>query len=91
MDGKNSAAFCRDRRPCPATDYLYTVHTASEQHAARGSWRAYYEKWECVTRERLNPHLLELAEPLNRFIPPAQVMDRQSYGAFINGASGREA
>jgi len=39
----------------------------------------------------LNPHLLELAEPLNRFIPPAQVMDRQSYGAFINGASGREA
>jgi hypothetical protein len=23
--------------------------------AARGSWKAYCEKWECVTRERLDP------------------------------------
>jgi nicotinamidase-related amidase len=57
------------------------------KQATRGSWRAYYEKWECVTRERLAPHLLELAEPLNRFIPPAIVMDRQTYGAFANGGT----
>jgi nicotinamidase-related amidase len=56
------------------------------KQAARGAWRIYYEKWECVTRERLDPHMLELAEPLNRFVPPAHVANRQTYGAFANGA-----
>jgi nicotinamidase-related amidase len=52
---------------------------------AVGVWKAYYEKWECVTRERLDPHMLELAPPLARFVPPAGVIDRQSYCAFGNG------
>jgi nicotinamidase-related amidase len=52
---------------------------------ARGVWRAYYEKWECVTRERLDPNMLELIAPLARFVPPAATVDRQTYCAFGNG------
>jgi nicotinamidase-related amidase len=32
--------------------------------AAHGVWRAYYEEWRCVTRDELDPHMLELAPPL---------------------------
>jgi nicotinamidase-related amidase len=55
------------------------------KQSARGVWKAYYEKWECVTRERLDPHMLELAPALLRYAPPAHVIDRQTYCAFSNG------
>jgi nicotinamidase-related amidase len=51
---------------------------------ARGVWKAYYEKWECVTRDQVDPRLLELVPPLARFVPPATVIDRQTYCAFSN-------
>ncbi|MCC8952917.1 cysteine hydrolase [Bradyrhizobium sp. Pear77] len=52
---------------------------------ARGAWRAYYEKWECVTGEKLDPTLLDLVPALTRFVPPAAVIVRQAYCAFANG------
>lgn len=52
---------------------------------ARGVWKAYYEKWECVTRDKVDPALLELVPALARFVPPAAVIDRQAYCAFANG------
>jgi nicotinamidase-related amidase len=51
---------------------------------ARVVWKAYYEKWECVTRDQVDPRLLELVPPLARFVPPATVIDRQTYCAFSN-------
>jgi nicotinamidase-related amidase len=51
---------------------------------ARGVWKAYYEKWECVTRDQVDPALLELVPILTRFVPPATVIDRQTYCAFTN-------
>jgi nicotinamidase-related amidase len=53
---------------------------------ARGMWRDYYRKWENVTRDRLDPELLNLVPDLNRFVPPASVIDRMVYSAFGNGA-----
>jgi nicotinamidase-related amidase len=55
------------------------------KESARGIWQIYYEKWECVTRENLDPRMLELAGPLQAFVPPAMVFDRQIYCAFGNG------
>ncbi|WOH78359.1 cysteine hydrolase [Bradyrhizobium sp. BEA-2-5] len=55
------------------------------KHDARGIWRAYYEKWECVTRERLDPELIELVPALAACVPPAAVVDRPIYNAFGNG------
>lgn len=47
-----------------------------------GTWRAYYERWRETTRDRLDPHLLELMPPLARFAPPATVIDKPVYSAF---------
>ena len=69
----------------PARTIFTRFIPPQDKHSARGVWKAYYEKWECVTRERLEPRLLELAAPLARFAPPAAVVDRQTYCAFHNG------
>jgi nicotinamidase-related amidase len=52
-----------------------------------GMWRRYYEKWRDVTRENLDPSLLELIEPLDRFAPPAAVIDKTRYSAFAGTES----
>ena len=50
-----------------------------------GMWARYYEKWQDVTRERLDPGLLELMPGLRRFVPPATVIDKMVYSAFADG------
>ncbi|MBR0831511.1 cysteine hydrolase [Bradyrhizobium manausense] len=52
---------------------------------APGAWKALYRKWECVTRDRLDPIYLELVDDLSAFVPPASVFDRGTYCAFANG------
>ena len=48
-----------------------------------GRWRRYYEKWRRVTREFIDPGLLELVAPLRSFAPPAVVVDKTRYSAFF--------
>jgi nicotinamidase-related amidase len=52
---------------------------------ARGMWRHYYEKWENITRDRLNPEVLDLVPVLRKFVPPASVIDRMVYSGFGGG------
>ena len=47
-----------------------------------GMWRRYYERWRDVTRERLDPALLELMPALAALVPPAEVVDKRWYSAF---------
>ena len=47
-----------------------------------GAWRIYYERWREVTREHLDPGLLELMPPLQRLVPPAIMLDKPVYSAF---------
>jgi len=51
---------------------------------AQGSWRAYFERWRNFTRERLDPELLKLLDPLGRLAPPAAVLDKPGYSPFHN-------
>jgi nicotinamidase-related amidase len=53
---------------------------------APGMWRAYYHKWPNVTRDVLDPSLLELVPQLKSLAPPAHVIDRPVYSAFGGGA-----
>jgi nicotinamidase-related amidase len=48
-----------------------------------GSWRHYFEKWRRVTREFIDPSVLELVPPLRSFVPPARVVDKGRYSAFV--------
>jgi nicotinamidase-related amidase len=48
-----------------------------------GVWRQYYERWRDVTRERLDPRLLELVPPLGELAPPALIVDKPVYSPFM--------
>lgn len=48
-----------------------------------GVWRRYFEKWRAVTREFVDPSLLELLPPLPSFAPPAAIVDKGRYSAFV--------
>jgi nicotinamidase-related amidase len=69
----------------PARTIFTRFIPPQNKDSVRGAWKAYYEKWECITRERLDPRMLELAPPLARYVPPANIIDRQTYSAFSNG------
>lgn len=47
-----------------------------------GMWQRYYGRWRHATRERIDPGLLDLMPPLNRFVPPATVIDKTRYSGF---------
>lgn len=49
---------------------------------ARGAWRGYYEQWHDLTRDHLDPRLLDLVEPLASLVPPARLLDKMVYSAF---------
>lgn len=48
-------------------------------------WRRYYERWREVTTESIDVALLELVPELQRFAPPARVIDKTVYSAFFSG------
>jgi nicotinamidase-related amidase len=47
-----------------------------------GAWQDYYRHWRAMTRDTLDPCLLELAEPLARLCPPVRTLDKAVYSAF---------
>ena len=51
-----------------------------------GRWRRYYQKWRDATRERIDPRLLGLVDPLPRFAPPATTIDKTRYSGFAEPA-----
>ncbi|MDY0885659.1 cysteine hydrolase [Dongia soli] len=52
----------------------------------RGTWRDFYSKWRNVTRDHLAGNVLDLMSPLDKFIPPAKLIDKMTYSAFSNPA-----
>jgi nicotinamidase-related amidase len=47
-----------------------------------GQWRAYYRNWSEVTREHIDPCLLDLIPELAALAPPAFVLDKPVYSPF---------
>ncbi|MGN6590445.1 MAG: cysteine hydrolase family protein [Sphingomicrobium sp.] len=48
-----------------------------------GAWKNYYRRWPQTTQERINPALLELLPSLARLAPPAIIIDKTRYSAFV--------
>lgn len=48
-----------------------------------GRWRKYFNRWDRATRSRLPADALDLVGPLLRFAPPAVVIDKPGYCAFL--------
>jgi nicotinamidase-related amidase len=51
-----------------------------------GRWRDYYERWRETTRQQIDVQLLQLLPSLERFVPPATVIDKSRYSAFAEPA-----
>src|SRR3954463_6160485 len=47
-----------------------------------GLWQRYYSRWKYVTRQHLDPALLELLPSLANLCPPAKIIDKTRYSAF---------
>ena len=48
-------------------------------------WARYYQHWEDVTLKRLDTGYLELMPSLQRFVPPASVLDKHVYSPWTQG------
>jgi len=84
------------------TGILPCVRRLAEAHAERtiftrfippdspeqmpGVWRRYWQSWQHLTRERIDPALLELLPELRDLAPPAAVVDKQHYSPFLEPA-----
>jgi nicotinamidase-related amidase len=49
-----------------------------------GRWRRYFERWRQATRAELPARQLDLVPELERFAPPATVVDKPGYSAFTS-------
>ncbi|PWL16554.1 cysteine hydrolase [Falsochrobactrum shanghaiense] len=54
--------------------------------ATYGTWKHYYQKWEMLTLDRIDPALIQLIDPLQRFTPPAVLLDKRVYSPWTEGA-----
>jgi len=50
-----------------------------------GMWQVYYEKWRMMTREHLDPGLIDLIPSLKTLVPPARIFDKMTYSPWVSG------
>ena len=80
-------------RPVVAELARYTAHATiftrfippHDPSEAAGSWQRYFERWRELTRQHVDPRLLELVPELQELVPPAVVFDKQVYSPFHDG------
>ncbi len=48
-----------------------------------GRWQRYFTRWSLATQRHLSPRALDLVSPLDRFVPPATIIDKPAYSAFF--------
>lgn len=66
---------------------IFTRFITPQDPADRpGQWQSYFHRWSRATRRHLPPSALELVPALNKFVPPAAVIDKPAYSAFSNPA-----
>lgn len=51
--------------------------------SATGTWARYYERWPMMTREALDPAMIDLVPSLARHAPPARVLDKPVYSPWL--------
>lgn len=56
---------------------------AARPGEGRGTWRGYWERWSSMTLESLGADRVDLALPLQRFVPPGRLLDKRVYSPWI--------
>jgi nicotinamidase-related amidase len=68
---------------CPERTVFTRFIPAERAGEGEGSWRRYYRRWPAMTLEKLGRDMIELAPPLQRFVPPAAVLDKRVYSPWL--------
>lgn len=85
MNGILPAARClAEARPEQTIFTRFTPPQRPEQMP--GVWQRYWQRWQHMTRERVDPALLDLLPPLRALAPPATVIDKCHYSPFLEPA-----
>lgn len=50
-----------------------------------GMWRSYYEKWDTMTLDRLEPDMVDLVPSLKALVPPGRIFDKMTYSPWTTG------
>lgn len=58
---------------------------ADTNQSAPGAWRRVYTRWPNMTRERLDPELIDIVPQLRRYVPPAKIFDKSTYSPWCDG------
>lgn len=76
-----------DVRRIAAAHSARTVFTrfilADRPGQGRGTWASYYERWSSMTREALDPKLIDLVPELAVFAPPPTIVDKMVYSPWM--------
>ncbi|HAD83982.1 MAG TPA: cysteine hydrolase [Brevundimonas sp.] len=56
---------------------------AARPGEGRGTWRGYWERWSSMTQEALGADMVDLALPLQGFVPPGRLLDKRVYSPWI--------
>lgn len=82
-------------RVLPAIESLCGAHTrrtvftrfipADRPGEGPGTWVRYYQRWADVTLENIGVDAVRLVPTLERFVPPAQVVDKRVYSPWSEG------
>lgn len=56
---------------------------AARPGEGRGTWRGYWERWSSMTLDALEPDMVDLAVPLQRFAPPGRILDKHVYSPWV--------
>jgi nicotinamidase-related amidase len=49
---------------------------------AHGAWQRFYQRYEAMTLQRIDPGLLDLVPELQLFVPPAAALDKRTYSPW---------
>lgn len=50
-----------------------------------GTWRGYWERWASMTIDAIGADMVDLAVPLQRFVPPARIINKCGYSPWRDG------
>ncbi|RYE82984.1 MAG: isochorismatase family protein, partial [Hyphomicrobiales bacterium] len=72
-------AIAERQRERTAFTRFIPLRDAEDGH---GTWRRYYERWPRMTLNGLPSGMIDLLADLQRFVPPAWVIDKRHYSPW---------
>ncbi|HEY0183035.1 MAG TPA: isochorismatase family cysteine hydrolase [Rhodopila sp.] len=68
----------------PANTIFTRFIPAARPGEGNGMWKRYWQRWSCMTIEHLGYKMIDLVPELAALVPPAEVVDKQTYSPWID-------